>query len=228
MFYYTNSQLTKALFLTSSLHEKKKSPQGPLVIPALQNKDWRDLAKKRKNTGRYVPPSAAARVKVEVEAKDAEMEKPEEELKQEETEDQKALRALLSGTDVDAGGSFVDIIKPVTEDEAYKQDVEELPDEATLDDYARVPVAQFGAALLRGMGWEEGSAATRKHGKNGMVEPWVPTARPALLGIGAKERKVPDDGRSKKEKFEKTKRPERRYVPVIKKEIEGGRSVKQR
>jgi hypothetical protein len=28
----------------------------------------------------------------------------------------------------------------------------------------------------------------------GIVKPWLPTARPALLGIGAKERKIFNDG----------------------------------
>ncbi|KAF9110717.1 hypothetical protein BGX27_005979 [Mortierella sp. AM989] len=37
--------------------------------------------------------------------------------------------------------------------EAFQKNLEELPDEATLDDYEKVPVEEFGAALLRGMGW---------------------------------------------------------------------------
>jgi hypothetical protein len=136
-----------------------------------------------------------------------------------ETEDQKALRAILAETNgIKHEGPLVDIIPtPISEADAYKQDVDELPDTATLDDYARVPVSQFGAALLRGMGWKEGTAATRKNGK-GLVEPYLPAARPALLGIGAKEREVLDDGSGKKV----AGRPEKRYVPVIKME-RGGR-----
>ena len=37
--------------------------------------------------------------------------------------------------------------------EAFQKNLEELPDEATLEDYEKVPVEEFGAALLRGMGW---------------------------------------------------------------------------
>ncbi|KAG0030442.1 hypothetical protein BGZ81_002671 [Podila clonocystis] len=37
--------------------------------------------------------------------------------------------------------------------EAFQKNLEELPDEATLEDYDKVPVEEFGAALLRGMGW---------------------------------------------------------------------------
>ncbi|KAI0703673.1 DExH-box splicing factor binding site-domain-containing protein [Cerioporus squamosus] len=237
------------------LHEKSK-PQGPLVIPALQNRDWRELARKRKQL--YVPPSAAAttgadgsvgglgtrdtinsgpqasglqfrkRVKLE-EGEDVSMpdtnaapSPPAEEVK-EETDDQKALRAILasaaSGGDGGIDGPQIDIIPAVTEDDAYKQDVVELPDPASLEDYERVPVSQFGAALLRGMGWKEGTAASKKN--KGMIEPWLPQSRPALLGIGAKEKEVFDDG-SKGKKGAKA-RPERRYVPVIKQErtVEG-------
>ena len=244
-----------------SLHEKPK-PQGPLVIPALKNRDWRELARKRKQL--YVPPSAAAatgadgsvgglgthdtinsgpqasglqvrkRAKLEQDGDEpmpdagvVAEETPTNEPKKEETEDDRALRAILAsaaaGGDAGIDGPQIEIIPAPSEDEAYRQDVEELPDEATLEDYERVPVSQFGAALLRGMGWKEGQAASRK--KKGLVEPWLPQARPALLGIGAKEREVFDDGSKKKGKA----RPDKRYVPVMKVErkaengAEGGR-----
>ncbi|KAH9940315.1 DExH-box splicing factor binding site-domain-containing protein [Amylocystis lapponica] len=233
-------------FGVQRLHEKKRSPQGPLVIPALQNKDWRELARKRKSL--YVPPSGAAetgadgsvgglgtrdainsgpevvglqmrkRVKVEqqetlVVVADEPMPAPED-VKKEETEDQRALRAVLAGAQADGmglDGPAIDIIPAPSEDEAYRQDVEELPDEATLEDYERIPVSQFGAALLRGMGWKEGMSASKKN--KGLIEPWLPQARPALLGIGAKEKEVLDDGSKKKGG---KGRPERRYVPVMK------------
>ncbi|KAI0760320.1 DExH-box splicing factor binding site-domain-containing protein [Fomes fomentarius] len=241
-------------FGAQRLHEKPK-PQGPLVIPALKNKDWRELARKRKQI--YLPPSAAAttgadgsvgglgtrdtinsgpqasglqfrkRVKLEedqdVSMPDADAPQSTEEIKKQETEDEKALRAILasaaSGDDAGIDGPQIDVIPAATEDDAYRQDVLELPDPATLEDYERVPVSQFGAALLRGMGWKEGTAASRKN--KGLVEPWLPAQRPALLGIGAKEREVFDDG-SKRRKG--PARPEKRYVPVVKKErkSEGG------
>ncbi|KAI9065321.1 hypothetical protein FKP32DRAFT_1674958 [Trametes sanguinea] len=243
------------------LHEKPKA-QGPLVIPALKNKDWRELARKRKQL--YVPPSAGAKTgadgsvgglgtrdtinsgpqaaglqvkkRIKLEEADGSMQDADSaqdtaesaEIKtevkaEEETDDQRALRAILasaaSGGDAGIDSPQIDIIPaapPVSEDDAYKQDVEELPEPASLEDYERVPVSQFGAALLRGMGWKEGTAASKK-GK-GLVEPWLPQSRPALLGIGAKEKEVFDDGSKKKGKA----RPERRYVPVIKKERSGG------
>jgi len=239
-----------------SLNERKKEPQGPLVIPALKNKDWREMARKRKNL--YVPPSAAAetgadgsvgglgtrdtinsgpqmiglqvkkRVKLEedeslkVEVTESttavEVQDEGDVKKEEETEDQKALRAILAGAQSDdpMDDAFIAAIPPPSEDEAYKQDVVELPESATLEDYERIPVSQFGAALLRGMGWKEGTAASKK--QKGPIEPYLPQARPALLGIGAKEKEVFDDGSKKKGGKGK---PDRRYVPVIKKERRG-------
>lgn len=75
------------------------------------------------------------------------------------------------------------------EDERFKADVASRPDVASLDDYAAVPVEEFGAAMLRGMGWKEGEVV----GKRRAGAPAAPSKtrnperRPALLGIGAKE-----------------------------------------
>ena len=239
-------QLTKVIpAITNSLNGEKKEKKT-LVIPPLKNKDWRELARKRRNGNQYVFPSAPVTgkdgsvgglgtkdtinsgpvlsglqvrqkaipvvkgVNIVEDAQDVKMEI------EEETEDQKALRAILAETNGEThDGLIIDIIpNPISEADALKQDVDELPDAATLDDYARVPVSQFGAALLRGMGWKEGTAASRKPGK-GLIEPYLPSARPSLLGIGAKEQELYDDG---SKKSGKSKRPDRRYVPVIKQE----------
>ena len=240
-------QLTKVTpDITNSLNGEKKE-RKPLIIPPLKNKDWRELARKRRNGSQYVIPSAAAvtgkdgsvgglgtkdtinsgpvlsglqvkkkaiisvveEVNIVEDAQDVKMEI-------EETEDQKALRAILAEANGETQDSLViDIIPtPISEADAFKQDVDELPNAATLEDYARVPVSQFGAALLRGMGWKEGTSASRKPGK-GLIEPYLPIARPSLLGLGAKEQEVYDDG---SKKGGKPKRPDRRYVPVIKQE----------
>jgi hypothetical protein len=247
-------QLTKVAELdrTHRLTEPKKKPQGPLIIPALQNRDWREVARaRRQGKELFVPRSAAARTGADGSAgglgtRDVINAGPQlqglqvraravtevadgdgmvvestyapqsEDPKEEESEDQLAIRALLAGPDVESKELAAIPLKP-TEDDAYRQDVGALPEESTLEDYERVPVEQFGAALLRGMGWKEGTAASRM--RRGPVEPWLPTARPALLGIGAKEREVFDDG-SKKSK--RSARPERRYVPVVRRGEDGG------
>jgi len=243
-----SSQLTEGF--DHSLHEKPK-PKGPLVIPALKNRDWRALAKKRRAAQIYVPESGRAAVtgadgtvgglgtrgtinsgpqaiglqvkqkRVASEVGEVDMQDVEAEVKPqvEESEEQLALRALLAsaaGEGEDFSNSTT--IIPVTEDEAFRQDVTELPDPANLDDYTNMPVSEFGAAMLRGMGW----TGDEKGKKN--VQPWLPQSRPALLGIGAKEKAVFDDG-SKKKHFGK---PDKKYIPVIRKERPTGSSASSR
>ncbi len=144
------------------------------------------------------------------------------------TEDERAIRALIADADGGDGteGSTMDVIPMAnslrsapTEDDAFREDVEQLPNEATLQDYERMPVSQFGAALLRGMGWKPGEPASRNKNR-GIVEPWLPTARPALLGIGAKEREVFDDG--SRGSRNTPSRPDRKYTPLLR--VESGRS----
>lgn len=134
----------------------------------------------------------------------------------EETEDQKALRALLDGG-MDSAPQIDSIPVPPSETEALQQDVADLPDVATIEDYARVPITAFGAAMLRGMGWVDGGAVTssERAKKNALVEPYLPKSRPALLGIGAKEQEVLDDGSKQKKK---RRGDEKRYIPLVRQE----------
>ncbi len=73
----------------------------------------------------------------------------------------------------------------VSEDDAFRADVSSRPESASLADYAAVPVEEFGAALLRGMGWKEGDVVGKR--KDVVSKLRVVERRPALLGIGAKE-----------------------------------------
>jgi len=73
----------------------------------------------------------------------------------------------------------------INEDDAFRNDVASRPDMASLEDYAAVPVEEFGAALLRGMGWKEGDVVGKR--KEQISKARVVKIRPALLGIGAKE-----------------------------------------
>ncbi|KIJ16656.1 hypothetical protein PAXINDRAFT_10368 [Paxillus involutus ATCC 200175] len=150
------------------------------------------------------------RVKVEVESTTT---TPADQGKMEavdETEDQKALRAILAGDDNSSDTLTIPVLSEV---DALKKDVEELPNVATADDYARVPISVFGVAMLRGMGWTDGTVASKskKGKKNGLIEPYLPQARPTLLGIGAKEREPDDDGGGEK----KLRGAEKRYIPVV-------------
>ncbi|KAI9863247.1 MAG: hypothetical protein M1824_000447 [Vezdaea acicularis] len=114
------------------------------------------------------------------------------------TDDELALEALMDGTtgrsnliitsgeqDKGKNGGDGRAGYGINEDEAFRADVEARPDSATLDQYAAVPVEEFGMALLRGMGWKEGEVVGKRKGQISKAR--VVERRPALLGIGAKE-----------------------------------------
>ncbi len=44
----------------------------------------------------------------------------------------------------------------------FREDLKALPEDPSLDAYERMPVEDFGMALLRGMGWNEGQGVGRK------------------------------------------------------------------
>lgn len=102
------------------------------------------------------------------------------------TDDERALDALLGrdtkpkGPDlVIASGPDTTYSAPDSDGDAYARALAAAPDVSTLEDYERVPVEDFGAALLRGMGWKGEKVAMPKEGKR----------RLNLLGLGAKELK---------------------------------------
>lgn len=76
----------------------------------------------------------------------------------------------------------------------------DLPEAATADDYERVPIVCQLWGLLCYAVWAGPTELSpplksAKRRKNGLAELYLPQARPALLGIGAKERLEPDDER---------------------------------
>lgn len=85
-----------------------------------------------------------------------------------------------------------------SETEKYRHDVNLRPEQASLEDYERIPIEEFGAAMLRGMGWEKGKSIGRNKGeKNALINPIEFIPRPALLGLGAQP-KPPDVDEFKK------------------------------
>ncbi|KAF4555330.1 G-patch domain-containing protein [Elsinoe fawcettii] len=97
------------------------------------------------------------------------------------TEEERAMDALMG---VKHQSDLT--IPAASEEEAFQRDFKDAPDMATLDQYAAVPVEEFGAALLRGMGWKEGFGIGHQKGKK-VEKAKIAERRPALLGIGAKE-----------------------------------------
>ena len=106
------------------------------------------------------------------------------------TDDELAMDAIL-GKSTTTDTLVLPAQPSLSEADAFRHDFADAPDMSTLDEYARVPVEQFGAALLRGMGWKEGEGIGSQRGKK--MDPKaskVPERRAALLGIGAKEDKT--------------------------------------
>ena len=101
------------------------------------------------------------------------------------TADEEALDALLGNNEVKKPDLIIPTQQESTtrhqpsETDAYRRAIATAPDVSTIEDYNRVPVEEFGAALLRGMGW--------KGEKRGEVRDVK--RRQNLLGLGAKELK---------------------------------------
>lgn len=111
----------------------------------------------------------------------------------ERTVDELAIEALIGAQSAKKGPDLViptaansdkEYTRPITEEDAYRRAVRSAPDVSTLEDYERVPVEEFGAALLRGMGWKEG---VEKRGT--VARPKDIKRRQNLLGLGATELK---------------------------------------
>ncbi|KAG9240495.1 putative Pre-mRNA-splicing factor SPP2 [Calycina marina] len=102
------------------------------------------------------------------------------------TADEEALDALLENQERKGPGLVIPLkggtrSEKEIEDHAYWKAIKEAPEAATLEEYEKVPVEAFGAALLRGMGWKGDVKST---GKKQEVK-----RRQNLLGLGAKELK---------------------------------------
>ncbi|UNI21428.1 DNA primase large subunit Spp2 [Purpureocillium takamizusanense] len=100
----------------------------------------------------------------------------------ERTLDDEAMDALLGRTTKTS--KTIIHPAPLTEDDAYRRDAEAAGAASTLEDYEAMPVEEFGAALLRGMGWK---------GEERAPKPKEVRRRANRLGLGAKELKEDED-----------------------------------
>ncbi|KAF2440922.1 hypothetical protein P171DRAFT_434656 [Karstenula rhodostoma CBS 690.94] len=178
---------------------KKEEPKGPRVIPALPNRDWREVAQKRQLARTGAPPPAensngdnAAQLEqpqmafglttfdkeTVPEPMDVDGDvKPEDNRTEEEKLQAEAFEALVNGKPKDQA------VIPISEEEAFENDMRDAPDAPDLAAYEATPIEGFGAALLRGMGWKDGDSLSKD--KKLAAKPKEVKRRPALLGIGA-------------------------------------------
>ncbi|KAL4724952.1 hypothetical protein ACLX1H_008399 [Fusarium chlamydosporum] len=194
------------------------------VIARQANRDWRSEARAQRKGKNLLPEEARAQqdgATVETEPADQDKglkwgltikEKTEDDDKNDESEhsdekaskqdddpnpppkrsaDDEAIDALLGKKEEEEK-----IIHP-TEEDAYRRDIQEAGEASTLDDYEAMPVEEFGAALLRGMGWDGKPRGAVKEVKR----------RPNRLGLGAKELKGEEDLGGWNQNGKKNRRP---------------------
>lgn len=101
--------------------------------------------------------------------------------------EKEAVKALLGET-IDDKTKTRRVIEraanTVSEDDVFSRDFDDAPDVSTLEEYEAMPVEEFGAALLRGMGWD---------GKDRGPKVKQVVRRPNQMGLGAKELKGAED-----------------------------------
>jgi hypothetical protein len=182
--------------------------KGPLVIPSLPNRNWREEARKRQlekaphvkqQGGEDVvmeepekevvygltvptkPSSGEGSMEGAVEAMDVDVQARETDgLTDAQRLEKAALEHLLTGASTDTQR----VVPAITDDEALANDLHAAPDAPDLDAYEATPIEGFGLAMLRGMGWKDSDGESRA--ASGAKAPKDVKRRPALLGIGAK------------------------------------------
>ena len=181
-----------------------KEKKGPLVIPSLPNRNWREEARKKQleraphtqqQNGDVVmdEPEKEVVYGLTVPTKPAEAHSngtadiaepmdvdPQDNLTEAQRLEKEALESLLNGKHTDTERK----IPAITDEEALQNDLQDAPDEPSLDAYEATPIEGFGLAMLRGMGWKDSDGESRK---NGAKAPNEVKRRPAIIGIGAKE-----------------------------------------
>ena len=152
------------------------------------------------------------------------------------TEDERAMNALLgngptaSTTIIEVSGNTHAQFQDETED--FRADVASRPDSCTLDEYAAMPVEEFGMALLRGMGQKRrANGEIIKYGGDEQTNGNTPTKprepRQGYLGIGAKAAPGADTelGAWGKTEMRKNDRGEGFYTPVMLKDKRTGELI---
>ncbi|KAK4875455.1 hypothetical protein RN001_011877 [Aquatica leii] len=134
--------------------------KGPLIIPMVQSTNLLDRRREvKKEKGLEVA-----------------SEKPESELTVEELAARELIREAQNIKVENTGKLFV--LPTLTENVI---EIEGKP-ESTLEDYESVPIDDYGMAMLRGMGWNEGMGIGKNNKTIKVIEPPL---RPKGMGLGA-------------------------------------------
>lgn len=184
-----------------------KKPE-PVVVQPRSNENWMDTVKRRV----YVPSGAGRGVAADEEdGKDV--------LKYGLNPVVKTGAMTGQGGPGPSDDDDYEELPQLTEQEAYQKDLDSRPDAPDMDAYSRVPVEEFGAALLRGMGVTETAASSEQMQR-----------RPAMLGLGAKHvpHQVNELGSwGKGESRQASRREQKAYVPVAMIDKKTGKKVSE-
>ena len=164
--------------IESTIPDEVKSD---LVIPLIENNNWRAVAKRKREE------LHSQQKIIDVQPN----------VNSDETIDDKAKRELLDEVNRDnekwenRGENNSNMIIPMLlrncvpsgfeEDDNF--DVSARADNPTIDDYEKIPVEEFGLAMLRGMGWKPGEAVGGKMKQ--VIAPLEVSIRPKGMGLGA-------------------------------------------
>jgi G patch domain and KOW motifs-containing protein len=148
---------------TKNEDRRSAADEGPLIIPVPQNVlKWQKPPQRPSETDDVATKAAIQALQDEVHAEDP---------------------TVTTGTNAVKIEGRDNTFAANQDLQQYQRDLESLPAalEESAEAYQRVPIEQFGAALLRGMGWkEEEENGTSKQGQSRDVLP-----RPHRLGLGA-------------------------------------------
>ncbi|CAG90205.2 DEHA2G04664p [Debaryomyces hansenii CBS767] len=164
----------------------------PLIIkPTTASRDWKEEIRKKQNS-MYIPNQEHRQKVIAKDDNNLEfgLSVPEKSNSKESVVDaesndtmskeERIRSSLLKGEELDDKGLIIPI---PSEDEIVEQDISSKPDEDSIEQYKEVPVDQFGAALLRGMGWKQNKGKNIESAGKPLLER---RKKGVLLGIGAK------------------------------------------
>lgn len=194
--------------------KRQKEEKKVYVIERQSNRSWKDEVRSHRQSKNLLPDEARARqnavtaetepasqdaplkwgltIKEKKPASESNVPASDDEMREanngdgdaapaERTADDEAMDALLGKTTEDK--KVITAGQP-TEGDAYRRDVESSGAISSLQDYEDMPVEEFGAALLRGMGWS---------GENRGPKVKQVKRRQNRLGLGAKELKEEEE-----------------------------------
>jgi hypothetical protein len=230
------SAIRKGKAVLDERHVVTEVEKETLIIKPLPNRDWKSATKVKvyvpRQQSQVVEPVEGKNLeyglnaihRLEPQAEEKVEEGPSENIdrgQKQETEDDLARNALLNNGDSGLVIPMPDEYEeqPLTEEEAYRNDVDSRPDAPDFEAYERIPVEEFGAALLRGMGWqgEEKGRTTREERD---------TRRPAFLGVGARPVSTGLDELGSWGKGSRaSSKAEKVYVPLVKVSKETGKVI---